>query len=554
MLPLWSLLLSGAKGSHAMNAEAPTPDAAPETKAQVFISYSRQDIAFADRLETALKARGFEPMIDRTHIYAFEEWWKRIEALIARADTVVFVLSPDAVTSDIALKEVAFAASLNKRFAPVVCRRVANKEVPEALRKLHFILFNEAEQFDKNADRLAEALNTDIVWIRQHTEYGEAERRWSAAGRPSGLLLHSPTLEVAEHWIVSRPRNAPEPTAEIRTFLVESRRGARVAQRLRRFVMGSMVTLLVGIILGLVGWINQDYLMAQWRWYTVARPYAAAQIWPYVLNTIQEQSLKPGDNFRECAHDCPEMVVVPAGEFMMGSPPDEKGRHGNEDPQHRVFIARAFAVSRFELTFPDWDACVSVGGCLKEGRALDGGWGRGTRPVIYVSWDDAQQYATWLSRMTGKTYRLLSEAEWEYAARAGTTTTYPWGNEIGNGHANCAGCSSQDGSNGGPALVGSFSPNAFGLHDMHGNVWEWVEDCYNDSYDRAPIDGGAWRTGDCGRRVVRGGSWIYDSEYARSAMRLAQQRANRDYTLGFRVGRTLSGGGPSGITVAPDAH
>src|SRR5436190_17686365 len=141
-----------------------------EPKARVFISYSRKDIAFADRLEAALKARGFEPLIDRTEIYAFEEWWQRIEALIARADTVVFVLSPDAVTSEVALREVAFAASLNKRLAPVVCRRVDDKAVPEALAKLNFIFFDDPAHFDHAADQLAEALNTDVAWVRQHTE------------------------------------------------------------------------------------------------------------------------------------------------------------------------------------------------------------------------------------------------------------------------------------------------------------------------------------------------------------------------------------------------
>src|ERR1700730_8089421 len=148
-----------------------------QSKARVFISYSRKDIEFADLREAALTARGFEPLIDRADIYAFEEWWERIEALIARADTVVFVLSPDAVASEVALREVAFAASLNKRFAPIVYRRVGDKELPEALRRLNFIFFDELEQFDTNADRLAEALNTDVGWIRLHTEYGEAERR-----------------------------------------------------------------------------------------------------------------------------------------------------------------------------------------------------------------------------------------------------------------------------------------------------------------------------------------------------------------------------------------
>ena len=165
-------------------------------KAKVFISYSRKDMAFADRLEAALKARSIESLIDRSEIYAFEDWWKRIEALIAQADSVVFVLSPDAVASEVALKEVAFAASLNKRFAPVVCRRVDDKAVPEALRRLNFIFLDDEARFDASADQLAEALATDIDWIRKHTEFGEAARRWDAAGRPRGSLLRSGRLAL----------------------------------------------------------------------------------------------------------------------------------------------------------------------------------------------------------------------------------------------------------------------------------------------------------------------------------------------------------------------
>ena len=161
-------------------------DTAPETsqsKAKVFISYSRKDMAFADRLEAALKARGFEPLIDRTDIYAFEQWWERIEALIARADTAVFVLSPDAVASKVALREVAFAASLNKRFAPVVWRKVDDKLVPEPLAKLNFIFFDDEAQFERRAEQLSEALRTDIGWIRQHTDFGEQARRWAQGER-----------------------------------------------------------------------------------------------------------------------------------------------------------------------------------------------------------------------------------------------------------------------------------------------------------------------------------------------------------------------------------
>jgi tetratricopeptide (TPR) repeat protein len=238
-------------------------------KAKIFISYSRKDLAFADRLEAALKTRGFEPLIDRAEIYASEDWWQRIQALIGHADTVVFVLSPDAVASEVALKEVACAASLNKRFAPIVCRRVADDAVPKPLRDLNFIFFNEPAQFDVSADRLAEALQTDIAWIRLHTDYGVAARNWSANGRPGGLLLRSPSLEQAERWIGSRPHGAPEPAAETQVFITESRRGAT---RRRNILTGSLAAgLIVALALsGLAYWqrgvaVQQQHLAEEQR-------------------------------------------------------------------------------------------------------------------------------------------------------------------------------------------------------------------------------------------------------------------------------------------------
>jgi tetratricopeptide (TPR) repeat protein len=225
------------------------PARTDEPTAKIFISYSRRDMAFTDRLETAIKARGFEPLIDRAEIYAFEDWWKRLQALIECCDTVVFVLSPDSVASREALKEVDYAAALNKRFAPIVCRRVDDSATPETLRRLNFVFFDDAAGFDAAADRLAQALRTDIAWIRRHTEYGEAARRWAGAARPGGLLLRSPVLEDAEHWIAARPRNAPEPTEETRAFVTDSRRGAT---RRRNILTGSLAGGLV-LALGLAG-------------------------------------------------------------------------------------------------------------------------------------------------------------------------------------------------------------------------------------------------------------------------------------------------------------
>ena len=234
--------------------------------------------------------------------------------------------------------------------------------------------------------------------------------------------------------------------------------------------------------------------------------------------------------------DVPEMVVIPAGRFRMGC---VSGRDCEDDelPVHEVTVA-SFALSKYEVTFEEYDRFTAATGGR---RADDGGWGRGTRPVINVSWNDAQAYAAWLSAETGETYRLPSEAEWEYAARAGTATAYSWGNEIGRNRANCDGCGSR-GDDEQTAPVGSFGANAWGLHDMHGNVWEWVEDCWHGNYARAPTDGTAWASGvSCARRVLRGGSW-YDvnPRLLRSAIRSGISTGFRFNLIGFRVARTLT--------------
>ena len=240
--------------------------------------------------------------------------------------------------------------------------------------------------------------------------------------------------------------------------------------------------------------------------------------------------------FRDC-EGCPEMVVVPAGSYKMGSPSSEAERGGDEGPVHRVTIPEPFAVGVYEVTFDEWEACVRGGGCGGY-RPDDEGWGRGNRPVINVSWEDAQGYVRWLRGKTGAGYRLLSEAEWEYVARAGSRTRYHWGNSIGRKRANCARCGSRW-DNKRTAPVGSFPANGFGLHDVHGNVYERVEDCWNDSYVGAPSDGSAWESGNCSRRVLRGGSWDYAPGYLRSANREGNAIGSRYRVAGFRVVRTL---------------
>jgi formylglycine-generating enzyme required for sulfatase activity len=261
------------------------------------------------------------------------------------------------------------------------------------------------------------------------------------------------------------------------------------------------------------------------------------------LSSAEECALKPKDVFKEC-DKCPEMVVVPAGSFMMGSPENEEDRSKDESPQHRVTFSQPFAVGKFSITFDEWDACAADGGCNNY-KPSDEGWGRGSRPVINVSWDDAKAYVAWLSRKSGKYYRLLSEAEREYITRAATTTPFWWGSSISTGQANYNGNYTYGSGAKGELRqktvpVDSFQPNPWGLYQVHGNVYDWVEDCYHDTFDGAPPNGSAWTGGDCKYRVLRGGSWYIVPRYLRAASRGRYPIDVRVSLLGFRLGRTLT--------------
>ena len=258
------------------------------------------------------------------------------------------------------------------------------------------------------------------------------------------------------------------------------------------------------------------------------------------LTVAQEQALKPRDTFKEC-DSCPELVVVPAGEFIMGSPESEALRYSdNERPQRKVTIAQPFAVGKFEVTLTEWDACVTGGGCKR--RPANKSWPREQYPVTDVSWDDAtQEYLPWLSRTTGKTYRLLTEAEWEYAARAGTTSPYWWGAHISLSQANFkyfypGGRKAE--LRGETVVVDSFQPNPWGLYNVHGNAWEWVQDCLG-SYAQAPLDGRTTPDVVGCSRVLRGGHWDSAQEGVRSASRHGIRQDRRSTTIGFRVARTI---------------
>ena len=285
---------------------------------------------------------------------------------------------------------------------------------------------------------------------------------------------------------------------------------------------------------------------------------------------LRKAGPKAGDRFHDCL-ECPEMVVVPAGSYRMGSPSYEQGRHDREGPVHEVVIAAPFAIGVYEVTVAEFGRFVDETGysagssCLtyEDGEAqdrADRGWRNpgfgqsGRHPVTCASWDDAQAYAAWLSQETGEEYRLPSESEWEYAARAGTSAARPWGEgESGQcRHANGADASAKDrySSWSGSvacrdghvhtAPVGSFAANGWGLHDMLGNVWEWTEDCWNGSYAGAPSDGSVWEYGNCAERVLRGGSWGDLPSVLRAAFRYRDTAGGRSSSSGFRVARTLA--------------
>jgi formylglycine-generating enzyme required for sulfatase activity len=522
----------------SLNLRIPTHSmttATPNDRLKVFISYSRRDSGeFADELLAGLELAGFSPFLDRHDIAAGEEWETRLGALIRQADTVVYVISPESVKSPRCEWEVEKAIAEAKRVLPVIFKSVADADIPAELQRRQFIHFDTGPGITRPLAQLADALRQDLDWIREHTRLGELAQRWDGRDRPASLLLRSDDLIAAQAWADRWKPGAPAVTDVVQRLITASKtqealdRAQSMAVR-RRMRWTEFLAAACGLaaFFAIVGWWQQSWLKQEF--------YALENV--QALTAAHEHTLKPQSAFKECT-DCPDMVVLPAGSFVMGSPPTDPARKPSEGPQRTVTIATPFAVSKFEVTFAQWDACAANGPCNRQ--VSDGGFGRGQQPVVNVTWSDAERYVAWLSAITGKSYRLLSEAEYEYAARGGTTTTYPWGDTIGTNNANCAGCGSQwDGRQ--PAPVGSFSANPFGLYDMIGNVWEWTADCAHATYDGAPQDGSSWVDNNgCTSRVARGGSWNVVPASLRSADRLLITAGSLYFNLGFRVARTLS--------------
>jgi formylglycine-generating enzyme required for sulfatase activity len=364
-----------------------------------------------------------------------------------------------------------------------------------------------------------------------------SSRDWAANHRSAAWLTHT-THRLAD---AERLRERPDLSSNLeptdRDYLTACRDSELAGHRQTRRIQAAFGFLILLLASTGVAWWKKDILREYYHWhYEMEASVLAA-------DKEKELASRPKAAFVECKHGCPVMVVVPAGKFLMGT----AGAPGMgcdpsdpcEGPQHEVRIARNLAVSKTEVTLAQWDACAEAGACQgKKLRGCETPHACDDRPVTFVSWEESVGYTKWLSRLTGRDYRLLSEAEWEYAARAGSPANYSFGDKASeldqyawfsdNAHKETH-------------PVGEKKANAFGLQDIHGNAMEWVEDNFHESYEDAPTDGMAWREGgDELRRMVRGGSWSGKPDKLRSASRTGGISQNVYDTVGFRVARTLN--------------
>jgi formylglycine-generating enzyme required for sulfatase activity len=521
---------------------------------KVFINYRRgDDSGFAQalfgRLEQAfpreqlfMDVDNIEPGLDFVRVLAEQ---------VAQCDVLISVIGKNWIGAsdgtgarrldnpdDFVRIEIESALAQDKRVIPVLVGQASMpraEELPESMRPLvrrHAVRLTH-ERFRADAEALIAAVRRalDSAEDARRTAADEERlRREAEAQAERAAVQHLP-----EHTEAKRPAEEEEPDRLRRSHAGRLRPPSR-----------TVLALLAVVMLGVIGvWFALSPT-------PVPTPPAPAKPAPVAvapllataapLTSEQERTVKPGDMFRECAN-CPDMVVIRTGSFLMGSPADELGRQSQEDPQHGVTFAGEFAVGQFAVTFDEWDACAADGGCNGY-KPSDQGWGRGRRPVINVSWDDAQAYVAWLAKKTGKSYRLPSEAEREYVTRAGTATPFWWGASISSDQANynaryAYGNGEKGLYRGRTMAVDSFQPNPWRLFQVHGNVWEWVEDCAHGDYRGAPLDGSAWATADCPAHMLRGGSWDRKPEFLRSASRLAWSRSVRDNSFGFRVARML---------------
>lgn len=377
--------------------------------------------------------------------------------------------------------------------------------------------------------RLVGWLEPEREKLETHRALAVAARAWLGHNRQPGYITHRDKRLMQARSLAGDANFSNRLKESELAYLAAAESMERANMRAKRNVQLAFSALLGVTGLLVIGWWQQDLFWTKF--------YEVAYVRKHVLSIEQERNLEKGQMFVECAVTdikfparCPKMVVLPAGSYTMGSP---SVRQGRALPTQKITINSRFAVSVHEVTADQWNTCVTYGGC----NSL---FGEGNEPIRGVSWHDAQHYAAWLSAITGRNYRLLSEAEWEYAARGQSQKRYSWGDDVGSQNANCKNCPSKWGGKDTAAPVGSFAANKFGLHDMHGNVWEWVEDKWHNNYEGRPQDASVWEGGDPRRGVLRGGSFQVDSDRVESAYRGDYRIDNGGAGVGIRVARTLS--------------
>ncbi len=527
--------------------------------ADIFLSYSRSDAKAAARIVKVLEAEGWSVWWD-TNLRTGNQWDQVIEREIKAARCVVVVWSPISVTRQWVRVEANFGLE-NDKLVPVIIDRArpplayslvqttdlsawdgdpAYHHIRAFVEAVRDMLAKKEGAASSAEPEALDAAARDWEHIKTSTDprefrafirfYEEGPYVWKAQNRLEDLA-DAAWAEVPK---------SPYDTASLNRFLevhFDSKHRDFCEKKLEELTpKGPKRRSVIERILAAT---NREVLLILWDDNPDAVEARLRDLGYLSVPLLDKDGktgsgwLKPGETFRDLPI-APEMSVIPSGSFLMGS---QDGKGGDDEhPQHKVTISRPFAAGKYEVTFEEWDAAIDAGAKLP--KPDDRSWGRGRRPVINVSWKDTQAYINWLNQKTGFLYRLLSEAEWEYACRANTATEYFFGRSISSKQARFEGMFRATA--GKTEEAGVFPANGFGLHDMHGNVWEWCQDCWNSTYQGAPEDGSPWQAGDCTRRVVRGGSFTDASGLLRSAARNYLFLDNSSSSLGFRVARELS--------------
>jgi formylglycine-generating enzyme required for sulfatase activity len=519
---------------------------------KIFINYRRvESVKDALHLKTLFDKWFWRPVfLDVRGIDGGADWLQTLERQVANSAAMVVLIGggwadlkdkhgkrrlddPD----DFVRYEISQALQRRLPIIPVCIDGAAMPDVAQLPANLMQLSLLQAmplrtESFEEDAQKIAERLKAMML------QQWQSVPAWAAGLGLTAALAAGVTAgpAVLDRLGLPFPGVALPGDAELRAELAEAQRAARAAQGAQQSLSERVAT-------------AEKERDAARKAAAVAEAKIAdlERTGSAPLMAARERTLKPMETFQEC-RDCPEMMVVTAGKFTMGSPAEEKERSDSEGPQRTVAIGRPFAVGKFHVTrdqfalFAQETGYAAHSGCdwRNPGFTQDG-----SHPVVCVSWDDANAYAKWLTNKTGKPYRLLSEAEFEYAARAGTATPFWWGSSITSAQANYDGnyVYAGGGSTGvdrhGTVPAGSFEANLWGLYNVHGNAWQWTADCWHDNYNGAPVDGSAWTvTCSGGDRVARGGSWYNDPGALRAAQR--SKGTVELNNIGFRLARTLN--------------